>query len=1135
LGKLEDRRLLAAPGPAGVWIGQDGHDLANLTSTLGPDGVQDIHIALIDLPADETIVAADILPLGGGEWRFNGPYGPVAAALVRTPGATTADLYLDPYQTDSGRSYWIVLDYGDHTSAGFWVVGGAVNANLRMPQDQLQVRWIGQDGQDLTGLGPDVGPDGIQDVHLTLSQLWPNVAIQSVTVSGPPGISWQYGLNPGLLSNAELVPNAANPSQAELYFSPDRDLNGQTLTVALVYADGKTDSATVVAGHSDPNLRRPRPQPVALTWNTITASWVGQDGLNLTGPGDVHVALGKLPAARTIVSAVLSDEAGVTWVYNSSGIYPDPLAPLALPMGFRRWANDPTRADVGFPPVRNESGATLTLRLVLHDGTMLATTMAGGSSDPGLRAPGPAPTSVIAHPGDDLNALANRFGTVQLSAGTYALSQPLVLNQPVTIAAGPGVTLLFSQRANDPAWTAAIKINSGHTTLSGFAVRFAGPIRWADSISYGPAVIGSTDNDDTGPSASQVKVDITLTHLDLMSPPATSSWEIAPSLIRLASALSGQITDNVLKGGTTEMLNGPWTIVGNDYQGTVPGTFTYSAFGFHATHDLLLAGNTVEPVGPSGKTWRFLVMTVKGFADVIQDNTVVGVGPRDSDTVPNPNASEVVLTEAYSLHFEGMPAAISPDGRVLQIPAPQGLIAQTGDVVSILSGPDAGQWRMLEQAISPTAYLLDSPLPAGQFAISISTGFVDETYKGNTIDNAGSSAAAGMVLVGNHFGTQVLDNTFRGGKVAFLIAAAPTESPDIWGWSHAPVLGVVVEGNTLEDTLAGGLLDVQHNAAVKSNQGRVYFSGTLAGNTAVWTADFLAQRLQSGTTASPTALMVGDSLSLDPGELLLSAQGNRVQGPDGFRPGASLQVAAGTVNGQAMVNQGAVLPSVPPPGAPTGLRLVDDTGLSATDGLTNDGRLRCDTNTLPTAVGYEYRLSGSGTYQPVASPAAFLPAGLVQGPNTVFVRAFDATGRRGSDASLTFTYDTVPPGPVTGLVALASGQVRFQPVAAGDVYAYRIGGSTAYVPIGSATSFLALALLTGPGTVQVHAIDPAGNVGPDTITLIVPAAVPVSRIVRTGPTSSRRPPPLPRGASHRGLRAARRLPVNRRREQCRTL
>jgi hypothetical protein len=900
--ELEPRCLLT--GPSAVWLGQDGHDLAGPSSTLAPDEVQDIHIELEGLPADRTIIKADILGDGGGEWMYNGPYGPWAAALVRSPGTTNADLYMDLYQVETGRTFWITLTYDDSSTVTVTVAGGTADPNLRMPGTGLTAAWIGQNGQDWTGPSPDVGPDGFQDVHIALGNLSAGVGFQSIGITGT-GVAWYSGVNPGKFWDAEAIPNPNDPTKADLFFTSG-DLYGLTLIVTVAYANGKIDHATLTAGHTDPTLRMPAPAPVPLTWDGISAQWVGQDGQDLAGPGDVHVALSGLPAGRTVVGALLNDPTRIDWSYAANGAAePDPSG---LPLTFRPSATDPTRADIDFPPIRDESNANLTLRLILDDGTMLATTFAGGSSDPGLRSSAPASSSITAHPGDDLNALANQDGTVHLAAGTYSLSSPLVLTQPVTINADPGTTLLFSQAASAPTWTAAIKIMAGHTTLDGFAVRFSGPVRWTDGISYNPAVIGTTDNFD--PSYGQLIEDVTLTHLDLQSPPASTSWEEAPSLMRLVSAQSGVVEDNTLKGGTTEFFNGPWQFVGNTYQGTVPNTYTNGVFAGHYTHDVTIANNTAEPVGPSGKTWRFLVLTQYGTNDVVQNNTVVGIGPQDSDTVPATNASEVILTEAFRLHFEGMPSAVSSDGRIVQIPTPQGGPAQAGDVVSILSGSQAGQWRRIAQAIGLTAYLLDSPLPAGSYAISISTGFVNETFQGNTIDSRGSTTAVDMVLAGNQFGVQVLNNQLLGGSAAFLIVASATEAPIMWGWSHAPFLGATITGNTIEDSVQGGLIYVEHNAYTKTDAGRVYFSGTLTNNLIVWSDVFLAQRAQAGATGPPVALTIGETTAADPAELVLSAQGNQVQGPASVVAGATMQVNAAMINGQSMKGQGIVLPLI---------------------------------------------------------------------------------------------------------------------------------------------------------------------------------------------------------------------------------
>src|SRR5262249_19641625 len=157
-----------------------------------------------------------------------------------------------------------------------------------------------------------------------------------------------------------------------------------------------------------------------------------------------------------------------------------------------------------------------------------------------------AATSIVARPGDDLNALANQYGTVRLSAGAYLETSPLVLTHPVTITADPGATLIFRQPASSAPWTAAIKVAAGDITLDDFAVRFDGPARrnWAGGS--GPPVTGARDNlDPTGP----LLTNVAFTRLDLQGPPADPSgptWQEAPRLMRLAGVEGGVVSGNLL-------------------------------------------------------------------------------------------------------------------------------------------------------------------------------------------------------------------------------------------------------------------------------------------------------------------------------------------------------------------------------------------------------------------------------------------------------------------------------------------------------------------------------------------------------------------------------------------------------------
>ncbi len=1056
--ELESRCLLSGQGPSAVWLGQDGHDYTAQSATLGGDGIQDIHIALSNLPTNVAIQEIQVKPYGGGEWDYNGTAGNWAAALMRTPGSATADLYVDPYQVETGRAFEIIITFGDGTRDDFYIAGGAANPNLWMPGDTFQPTWVGQDGYDLTGPGPDVGPDGIQDVDIGIRNLKANLTVQSVTVTSSAGETWQYGVNHQLDNNAELVLSPGDATQGDLYLNPDSNMAGWTLTITVNYSDGKSDTENVTAGATDPTLKLATQPLVSLTWNSFGATWEGQNGLSPATPGDVDVHLNGLPADKTIESATLSDEAGAEWYYNPTGAS-DPLDGGAPSMVF-----NPTTGDLFFPPDRDESGATLTLTLAFSDGAVVATRFAGGTSDPALLSAAASATSIIAAPGDDLNALANTYGSVHLTAGTYVMTQTLVLQHPVTITADPGATLLFEQAPNSATWTAAIKLDAGHITLDGFAVRFAGPIQWTPNISFGPAVIGMNDNYDVG--AGGAHEDIILTHLDLQSPPAASSWEEAANLIRLINAQSGIVDDNTLDGGTILFSGGPWSFVGNNYVGTVPNTYTYGVIAGQYTHDVTVADNHVEPAAGAGKTWRFLVLTQSGVNDVVKDNTVVGVGPMDSDTIPNPNAPEVILTESYRLHFEGMVTSISPDGWVVQVSSTQNGSARTGDVVAILTGPQAGQYRVIAQALGPTTYLLDAPLNPGNYAISITQGgFVNTTITGNSIDERGSSTSNDLMLAGNHFGTKVTDNTILGGGLAFAFMAYATELPDIWGWSHAPFLGAVISGNTIQDTAGGGVLDVSSGPSVKSSVGRTYFSAALNSNIISYSAAFVSALAAKGTTVLPSGITVGDSNGLDPSELVLSEQGNLVEIPAGVAQGTPLEVDAGTVNGQSLTNAGLALPAVQLT-APVGLQLVDDNGLSASDGITSDTRLRFVAD--PSMAGYEYSLTGAGgSYEPVTSGNAFQPAGLLQGFNLVFVRGYDSSGDRGPVAAIAFVDDTSAPTIVTSSTASTVSAVS---------YVYRLSSTEPFVPLGSVIIPEPSVLANGGAMLQIATAGAVGGI-----------------------------------------------------------
>ena len=224
------------------------------------------------------------------------------------------------------------------------------------------------------------------------------------------------------------------------------------------------------------------------------------------------------------------------------------------------------------------------------------------------------------------------------------------------------------------------------------------------------------------------------------------------------------------------------------------------------------------------------MLSWQGYGDVIERNIIEGLGAVEGDTIPWSNEPEIILTEAYHINYEGAVMDLSDDGRLLRIGQPQSVPARAGQVVSLLQGPAAGEWRRIVQTIDATTYLVDRPIPKGTRVVSISPGFVGEVFQDNRIDMRGGRKSIGLVFVGNHFGTKVVKNHVLGGESVFKLTACPSETPMIWGWTHAPYLGGVVDANILEDSEGGGLLGVEHSPFIKSNEGRIYMTVHLEDN-----------------------------------------------------------------------------------------------------------------------------------------------------------------------------------------------------------------------------------------------------------------------------------------------------------------
>ncbi len=881
------------------WLGQDGHDFVGPHGRLEPSEVQDIHLALSGLDPRREVESVEVTADEGGRWRSPSQDPWWRVELKRQGRSRTADLYLEPSRAETGRAYHLVVRYQGGAVGETDLRGRRADPNQMMPLESAKARWLGQDGQDWIGAKPVVGPDGLVDAHVRLERLSVRFPIQAITIEGPSRSLWEYGQNPKLLAPAELVRDAQDASRGDLYFQPTKDLAGQRLRLTIAYENGRIDKIQVAAGRIEPAKAMPvKPLPKVVV-QKLSVAWAGQDGRG-ERPGDVHVTVDGLPS-QGVRAAILTDSVRGVWEYRGKDRLPPVADPRARPL---IWRASTVRgsADLYFEPSRDETGNELDLILFLADGRLITAKVPGGACDPARIHPEPAALSVRARPGEDLQALVDRNGRVELAPGVYRLSRPLNLAKATTLDAPGGATLLFNQGAGEPPWSAAIKIREGETTLSGFSVRFEGPVRWNNDVSWGPAVIGMADNFDHVPD--ELPGAVVFRRLDLEIPPVptTGGWAEAPRLIRLVRAQQGVIEGNILRGGTIEFFGGPWRVVDNDFRGTPPGTISHSVFTGHGVHDVLVRGNRARAQGPSGKTWRFLVFTGVGAFDVVEQNTIADLGARDDDTIPWSNEPEIILTEGYHLKYEGSLMALSSDGRIARIGRPQGDNPWTGDLITLLSGPAAGEFRRVALALDPTTILVDAPIPEGTLAVSIASGFYKERFAENRIDIRGGARSDGMVLVGNHFGTSVLKNQFLGGGHAFRITACPTEHPMDWGWSHAPFVGGVIAGNLLEDNERGGVLGVEHDPKhMRSNQGRTYMTIRLDDNLVRYTEAFLSR----GTARSEplVGITLGHQPTHDPLEFRVMAHGNRLERPPGGGAIAPLLIRGALYNSTRIVNR----------------------------------------------------------------------------------------------------------------------------------------------------------------------------------------------------------------------------------------
>ncbi|MFO0954587.1 MAG: hypothetical protein U0835_26175 [Isosphaeraceae bacterium] len=954
--RLESRKLLSL---VAFWVGQGGADLVGRDGT-SPDGYQDIQIHLDGLDPARAVSRVDVMRYGGGVWSWSGRNSDNAALdRPRDPNSGlwsgSADVDFEAYFDDpAGARYELIrVTYADGSTADAPEVRAStpVDASLRVAGQELRVAWFGQAGPDLTTAGVAVGPDGFKDVQLLLTNLLHyrrgsdgsvvgfnpdnDPVVVSMTTDSGAKFTWLAGARPPWLEHfdalAQVVADPSDPTRATVSLSPVAGLvAGGAVEVSVAYNSvGKSDvspkptdpsapAAAVVPAGLDPALPAdPPPAPAyPVRFNGPSAVWSGQEAT-----GMVRVVVSGLPKGWVFADAALTDNAGHLWTPTD----PEPSNTL--------WINstpDPTRAELRFVPARDETGSLMTLRLRLEGATtQTVTQFSGGAADVARLDPrviDPVWTSCVCtllmhpgavlhgasvvvgpadvtRPGMGLQDLVDQYRRVHLRAGVYKLDRPLVLTDSVTLDADPGATLLFSQPADSAPWSYALAVGASHTTLSGFAVRFATPVRWANDFQMGPAVVGSTygENHSVPP-----KVDMRINGLDLRYDASAADVGggnlTSVRLVRMNRNDSGEISRNTLRGGAVEVFNGPWRFDANDFQGVAPGSALTHAFAVHDGHDVSLTANHVHNVGASGTTYGLVVFSGSGTNLQVLGNVVDGGVGRDASAGPagSANYPEMILTESYYPHFEGAVTIDAASPRLLRLPVLQGDAPRSGDLVSILAGPSAGRLVRVAQAVDAHTLVLDGDLPAGRLEVSVTRGFVHETYAGNAIDLSGLAAPSSVAfqLVGAHADVQVSGNVVTG-AVPFRIESYPTQgspggstsTPVLWGWSHLPVLDVSVNGNTFVDPVfwtadgSGGVarqvgtatFGVSHGPGAWPDSGRRYLTGSVTNNTFRSTEE----QLDGASTGDLVAVSLGEAGALDPAEMSIeSITGNAAVLPD---------------------------------------------------------------------------------------------------------------------------------------------------------------------------------------------------------------------------------------------------------------
>jgi hypothetical protein len=940
---LETRRLLSADVTC---IGQDGQDLVGPDASQGPDGIQDLDLQISNLTAavGQIVVQAP----GGFEWATEpNPTGAALAEYFPSSTAGQGDLYINPevksnlaaaggtlplggstgslIQLSNGVPLTVTIDYQGQVSPDIVNVdvSNLVSATDSMPLINTPGNVVGtfqvtSDGQD--GTGPYYA-QGF--VHLVVTAP-SGITFNSTTVGQ---VTW------GLSDQAGL----------------EWDSSNATLGHNHIYATLRQNTNNVV------DLYFPPARDEAPAGGSTGPTMLLQVGL----PGDSNVYAAPFTGAAWNLSAL-------TNAFDSQPA-PSPAPTTEAQLRADLMSVDPEYDTIDLPAnttivITQPLEITHSVKIVGNNATLLF--------DQGNTAAWPSTAS----------------GAIYVDAPAYTNIQLTLDN--FTIQFVPSASIRWSNPSGTEPAQFDPENNTSDTSLAVIDTRDSNTNLNTTRLTLnGMTVQGPPAFDGSSYTSLQAQ---------LANSGGTAYQYVGEQdidLIRTNDQDSGTISNSTFQGGSIEVFGGPWDITDNIVLGSTADTYSPGAFGLHSPHDILVEGNTVSQADPAGREFRLVILTGGGFNNTIENNSFGGnagqIGNEDTYSAGSGqfggiNDPEVMMTESgYSVLFEGRPGAISADGQLLIIPNLRASaypnMTGPGMVVSILAGvssdgtanmSQAGQWFRVAQQVSLTSdgtieLLMEDPLPpmpqGGYYVVEVTNGFVNNSFINNAIDLTGKSST-GLAVNGDDYGTQIIGNHFTGGTIYddVYTGTAISVTSSLWttpsgtgafplpaGWTALPNLGTVIEQNTIQDSLGGIVIGVQHDlnywagfVASESETGREFLTASVTNNTfefdssflSSWSSSYVADGNNPAESSTPPTMTIGSGFSaeapgpygsprfpwtvgntitvnstdqpifVDPIENVVTVQGNSVEnvatnGTVTQESGLSGQVYAGIVNG----------------------------------------------------------------------------------------------------------------------------------------------------------------------------------------------------------------------------------------------